>query len=541
MPSTVADSSTGTFAPAPVRAWRIALPQTWIVALAVTAVLGFGFRTLALDAYGFSEDEINKVLAIDAYEHGVFGANAEHPMLMKLAMWASVRGAARWNAIAPPADRVPLETALRLPNALAGTATAVALAGVGLAFFGPTVGITAAMLWALDPNATAINRLGKEDSFLLLFFLLAVWAYEHGKRVGAVEPARATRWYTTSGALFGLMLASKYMPHFLGLYALFNVLVDRQPGANKPDKPKYYAAMAATFVAANFALFLPGTWRSLSSYVHGGTLIHHGYAFAQHLYVTDVPISPLGVPVTFYLQFLLTKVPLVVLAAAGLGLVELLRHRHERGIVWLRLFLVLLIVPYSLMAAKFLRYTLPMLALVDLLAALGMAGLLDRIQQARWPHQARALVGAAALTFLFASVFPIQLAAAPFYSLQQNTLGRWWAEPGTVFSEETYDYGVREAVAAIAREARPGAVIVSDASAVVGHYLAQAGRPDLRSRPLSSGGIPAHGERWVIVQDAHIYFENQATVAQLRARLAPWLELRMRDTLALQIFRLYDR
>jgi 4-amino-4-deoxy-L-arabinose transferase-like glycosyltransferase len=538
MRSIVAESASGSFTPTASRdVWQYALPQTWVVALAVIVVLAIGFRTLALDAYGLSEDEVNKVRAIEAYRQGVFSANAEHPMLMKLTMWASVEVASLWNRIAPAADMVSLESALRLPNAIAGAATAAALAGVGLVFFGPAVGFTAGLLWALDPNATAINRLGKEDSFLLLFFLLAIWAYEHAKRVGATEPSRATPWYTASGALFGLMLASKYMPHFLGVYALFNVLADRRPGDNKPHKPKYYGAMAGAFLAANFALLLPDTWRALLHYVQGGTLIHHGYMYAQQLYVNDVPVSPLGVPVTYYLQFLTTKVPLVVLACAGLGFVELSRHRGERGALWLRLSLALLVVPYSLMAAKFLRYSLPMLALVDLLAALGVVALLDRLQQSRWSPTARGLMGAAALTLVFASLFPVQLAIAPFFSLQQNSVGRLLGTPATAFPEETYDYGVREAVAAIAREARPGAVIASDASAVVSYYLAASGRTDLVSQSLSAEGLPAGPvERWVLVQDAHIYFENQAIVEQLRASVTPWRELRMRDALAVQIF-----
>lgn len=543
MSLTVAESTSGRFTPAArPEAWRYALPQTWVIALAVIVVLAIGFRTMALDTYGLSEDEVNKVRAIEAYRQGIFAANVEHPMLMKLAMWASIEGAGLWNRIVPAGDALSLESALRLPNAIAGAATAAALAGVGLVFFGPAVGFTAGLLWALDPNATAINRLGKEDSFLLLFFLLAVWSYEHAKRVGAAEPQRATPWYTASGALFGLMLASKYMPHFLGVYALFNVLADRRPGDNKPHKLKYYGAMAGAFLAANFAVLLPDTWRSLLHYVQGGTLLHHGYLYAQHLYVNDVPVSPLGVPVTYYLQFLTTKVPLVVLACAGLGLVALSQHRGERGALWLRISLVLLVVPYSLMAAKFLRYSLPMLALVDLLAALGVVALFDRLQQSRWSPTARGLLGAAALTLVFASLFPILVAAAPFYSLQQNSVGRLLGAPATSFPEETYDYGVREAVQAIAREARPGAVIVSDASAVVSHYLASSGRTDLVSRSLSAEGLPPGPiERWVLVQDAHIYFENQAVVEQLRASVAPWRELRMRDALAVQIFHFHGQ
>lgn len=519
--------------------WGKAASRTWIVALAMAVALAAGFRTIALDTYGFSEDEINKVRAIDAYRHGDFTANAEHPMLMKLAMWGSVEAASAWNRLAPPGDDVALETAIRLPNALAGAATAAALAGVGLVFFGPAVGITAGLLWALDPNATAINRIGKEDSFLLLFFLLAVWAYEHAKRVGSVEPGRAIRWYTASGALFGLMLASKYMPHFFGLYALFNVLADRNPGLNKPNKPKHYAALAAAFLAGNFALLLPGTWQSLLHYVQGKRLLHHGYQYASQLYVTDVPISPLGVPPTYYLDLLATKVPVFVLLAAFAGLVEIVRRRRDRGAIWMRVFLLMLIVPYSLMAAKFLRYALPMLALVDLAAALGLVTLAERLGTGRKERSLRVALGTIGLAFVVGSLWPIQISAAPFYSLQQNSLGRLVDRPAARFPEETYDYGVREAVAAIAREALPGAVIVSDASAVVEHYLEVYGRPDVRSRSLSAHGLPV-GARdvWVLVQDEHVYFENEAVIEHLRRASVPWREIRARGALALQVFHL---
>lgn len=520
-------------------AWPRVWPHAWTVALAVAVVLGIGFRTMALDTYGFSEDEVNKVRAIEAYRHGVFEANAEHPMLMKLAMWASVAGAETWNRVVPARDVLSPEAALRLPNAIAGAATAGALACIGLLFFGPSAGMAAGLLWALDPNATAINRIGKEDSFLLLFFLLAVASYEYAKQIGTDDTRRATPWYTVAGALFGLMLASKYMPHLLGLYALFNALADRRPGANKPHKLKYYGAMAAAFLAANFALLLPSTWSSLGQYVQGRRLLHHGYLYAQQLYVTDVPVSPLGVPATFYLDFFLTKIPLVVLAAALIGGIELLRRRSERGSLWLRLSLVLLIVPYSLMAAKFLRYTLPMLAMIDLLAAIGIAAIVERLSRVRWVHAERSAVAAVIVALVCVLLFPIQMAAAPFYSLQQNSLGRLLSGPATRFPEETYDYGVREAVTAIARVAKHRAVIVSDASAVVSLYLERSGRVDLQATSLSSDGLPQHArETWVLVQDAHVYFENQSIVDQLRRSAVPWREIRMRGALALQVFRL---
>src|SRR5262249_16925125 len=92
--------------------------------------------------------------------------------------------------------------------------------------------------------------------------------------------------------------------------------------------------------------------------------------------VIDVPISPLGIPITFYLHLLRTKIPLIILATMVPGLVEMVRRQHERGFVLLRILAMFLLVPYSLMATKFLRYSLPMLATIDLIATVGLiAGL----------------------------------------------------------------------------------------------------------------------------------------------------------------------
>ena len=63
-----------------------------VVAVLVLLVLvGFGFRVWQLGAIGFAEDEVNKVEAVRAYERGDITANAEHPMLMKVLMFASVK------------------------------------------------------------------------------------------------------------------------------------------------------------------------------------------------------------------------------------------------------------------------------------------------------------------------------------------------------------------------------------------------------------------------------------------------------------------
>jgi 4-amino-4-deoxy-L-arabinose transferase-like glycosyltransferase len=526
-----------------IERFAISRAKVRVIALAVVTSLAFGYRAVALSTYGLSEDEVNKVRAIEQYRHGHFGANAEHPMLMKLAMWGSVELAGAWNHVAPTGQTVAIESAIRLPNVLAGTLTALVLFALAETLFGTGVAFVASLLWAIDVNAIAINRIGKEDTFLLFFFLLAMWCYERAKRQGATDPIGAQRWYGLSGASFGLMLASKYMPHYLGIYAFFNVITGRNPGANRPNKVRYYGTLLATFVAANLAVLMPETWQYCVQYVQGTNLVHHGYLYAGQLYVTNIPISPLGVPATFYLRLLATKVPLAVLGATVAGLVELVRRRRERGFVLMRVWLVFVLIPYSLMAAKFMRYALPLFAAIDLVAAVGFIAGVGWLLRKGWLSRVtRVTVSLLAVVVSISALAAGLQSARPFYSLFRNAVGERVGAAGETFPEETYDYGVREAVAAIAETAEPSAFVVSDAPAVVAYYLKTGGRTDLQVRSLSGQGIP-YGRRpsWVIVQDDHATFENRDVVEQLRRRSMPWREFRAGDALAAQVFRIPGR
>jgi dolichyl-phosphate-mannose-protein mannosyltransferase len=528
-------------------ATRVTVSLPWararIFVLAVATVLAAVVRVGALATYGLSEDELNKVHAIEQYRSGHFGANAEHPMLMKLAMWGSVDLAQAWNRVAPANHAMSIETAIRLPNAVAGAVTTLALYGVADLLFGGAAAVVVSLIWAFDVNAIAINRIGKEDTFLLLFFMLAMYCYERAKRTGITDLEIAQRWYTASGAAFGLMLASKYMPHYLGIYALFNTLTDKNPGPNKPNPTRHYGAMLAAFLAANVVVLSPETWRYCLSYVQGGMLAHHGYLYAGQLYITNVPVSPLGVPVTYYVRFLATRVPLVLLAALVPGVIEMIRRREQRGFVLLRVLTVFLLVPYSLMAAKFLRYSLPILATLDLVAAVGLVAGVGWLMRKGWlSAMTRTTVSVLALVVFAGSLVYAQQDAAPFYSLFQNAIGTRVDKERSAFPEATYDYGVREAVQTIAAASGPSAAIVSDAPAVAAYYLQRNGRPDIMARSLSAAGLaPGAAEVFVIVQDEHTTFENRLLVEQLRTSRKPWKEYRADGLVAAQVFRLAGR
>jgi hypothetical protein len=495
----------------------IELSRTAILALVVSVALPI--RLVGLGASGFSEDEINKWNAIHSYSAGDFSANGEHPMLMKLAVWASVSAGRAWNARLPAgaALAIPPEAALRLPNAVAGAATAAVLFLLGEALFGTAIGAWAGGLWALDVNAAAINRIGKEDTFLVFFLLLGAYLYERGPR-----------FFNRSGGAFGLMLASKYMPHFFGLHALFAFAANPRRRLSAPARrPSFYVAMGAAFFAANVAVLLPSTWRYVLGYAGGSAVKHTGYMFAGALHVNAMETSPWGLPPWFYVTYLAAKVPLVVLAASAAGIAWVWRHPGERGAVFIRIFLVLTLLPYSLVSGKFVRYMLPVLAVLDLAAAVGIVTLLRRTA-------APALAGATVVALLAVNV----AASAPHYALARNAIGAMLGPPGSLFpDDEFYDAGVREAVQAVSRVAPAGSVICSDAPAVVRAYLNAADRRDVTSCSLSRDGVPMRPvDTWIIQQDGHVYFENAATLEAIRRRMAPAAEFRAGDAVAARLY-----
>jgi hypothetical protein len=339
------------------------------------------------------------------------------------------------------------------------------------------------------------------------------------------------------------------MPHYFLLHLLFTS-ADPDP-RNKPHWFRFFGAMGLVFLIANFALLLPARWSYLHGYVHGEMQQHSGYFFAQHVYSNGVSASPFGTPVWFYVTALVTKIPLFTLALIALGIVQMVVHRRDRGHVFLRVFLVFALLPYSFIASKFLRYMLPVFAMLDIVAAVGVVWLIGFVRRLlaqcstrTWSTWRPRIAMGAIVVASIVDPMSALVASAPYYSLHQNALAARLFAPGSLFpDDEFYDAGVREAVRDIARVAAPGAVIVSDATKVVNVYLERAGRTDIQSLSLSAHGVPAtprgtvSPETWVVAQDAHTYFENQAVLTQIRARSMPTREYHVGGGVAVQVFR----
>jgi hypothetical protein len=543
----------------------------WIViaSLAVLIIVGLWFRVNRLAAIGFAEDEVNKVDAVHAYQHGDITANAEHPMLMKALMFFSM------TRLAGP-GKLPAEFALRLPNAIFGALTVIPLFLLTAAFFDRWTGLIAAALWAVGVNAITYNRIGKEDTLLVFFMLFAFYFYLRAKQTDTRDVPRRKRNYLLAGVSFGLMLASKYFPHYFGLNQLYHHnfhVRKRGPGEPAGKTPGlFYLAMLVAFLIANPPVLLPHVWSYLNAYMGEKLLVHTGYLFADHLYKNNVSRSPFwGTPMYFYVLYMAIKIPLLVLGSFVAGFVVAVKRRRHPGYAFALFMFLFWIIPYSLVGAKWLRYTLSLMPFVYMLAAIGVVELirfagrrlgfeaepiyspspvgrgvggegLDAPKPSPQPSprgSGRRAVAVTLIVGVFVGV-PGWLAykANPHYALYTNALAA--DKVGYFFPhDEFYDDGLREAIKFVCDTAPPGAIIAHETPAATRYYLEQFRRTDLNSKAISAPDFEVtkiSGPAYFIVQRGRTYFENRDKLAYIRANFRKVHEVSVNGMAAAEVF-----
>jgi len=234
-----------------------------------------------------------------------------------------------------------------------------------------------------------------------------------------------------------------------------------------------------------------------------------------------------GTPVYFYALFLAIKVPLSVLAAAAIGLVVSARRWRQPGHAFVLFMLFFWIVPYSLIGAKWARYTLSVMPFVYMIAAVGIVWMLKWGSEIvrNWSRDRAVQLAAAAVLIVAFVVLPAWTAYAngPHYNLYTNALGAGRA--GYYFPhDEFYDDGLREAIKYVCDTAPQGALLVNETPGVVRFYLEKYRRTDLQSRVLSDPAFTITGDEpqaYVIYQKGRTYFENQEELKTVLARYRP--------------------
>ena len=502
-------------------------------ALLVLIVAGFGFRVSGLSAEGLSEDELNKLNAVADYRaNGLTGANGEHPMLMKAFQATSIILAEHWNnssfVAARPADRIAPETALRLPGAIIGSLTTLLIFLIASELFGVEVALIAAALWAFDPSAIGLNRIAKEDTFLVFFFLLANVFWLRGQRVAEGTDRSPNKYYWATAASYGAMVASKYVPHLfvisLCYYWMFQNLPETRWRLGKKRLIKFFLIMGLVFLILSPTVLLPETWRQMGLFAGGKRIGHDGYEFMNTLYPQRLDAWLRGIPVYFYLVFTAVKLPLLTVLSFLAGLPLLFRRKLGDGRYFILFWFLLWIVAFCFPGGKFTRYYTTVLPAVLLTSALGIQfvgrWLANHLAGDGLKHYVPACL--AVLVIAGAVINSVQV--APHFRLFTNSIGGGPARAGYYFPhDEFYDASMRDVIAEIAVHARQGARVVSESPSLAAYYAERAQRPDLLCLSLSDPEALKQVEAgdFIIIARGRRYFSNDAIITTLHDRATP--------------------
>ncbi len=522
--------------------WLASVEWSVVGTLAILIVFGFGLRVSGLSAIGFAEDEMNKLNAVRSYERGDISANAEHPMLMKALMFGSLKASEAWQELT--GSSVTNEFALRLPNVIIGALTVIPLFLLTTVYFDRWTGLLAAGFWAFGINAITLNRIGKEDTLLVFFMLFAFYFYARAKQISPGDVPLRRRNYILSAISFGLMLASKYFPHYFGLNALFHHkfhLRKAEPGEPSGKTPSiFYLVIPIAFLIANPPVLLPQVWEYLNAYMGERLLVHTGYLFGGELYLNNMSATPFwGTPLYFYLLFLAIKIPLLVLGGFLIGLFVSIKKWRHTGHAFVVFMFLWWIVPYSLIGGKWLRYTLSLLPFIYMLAAVGVVALIGVASSVfRNFERATPIVAAVAVLVFIGLPALTAYAHGPHYALYTNALGA--GKAGHFFPhDEFYDDGLREAVKFVCDVAPRDAVIAHETPAATRYYLESFGRPDLQSHPISAADFDPRtlpSTTYIIVQRGRTYFENREKIQFVRANVTKIHEVSIEGLTAAEVF-----
>lgn len=521
--------------------------------LSMFVLAGLGFRTVGLSKEALSEDELNKLNAVSEYRaRGLTSANGEHPLLMKAALTVSVIACERWNSLAfvsaHPELNIPVETSLRIPGALLGALSAVLIFLIAMELFGLEVGLISAALWSFDPLTISFNRIAKEDTFVVFFFLLMNVFWLRGQRVAESHTHRnPDRYYWAAAASFGAVMASKYVPQLLGIpigyYYVFQGIPATRWRLGKKKFLKFFAVMGIAFLVFNPTILLPDTWRTIAKFANSKLMSHDSYEFMGQLYPHRVFDWLRGEPWYFYFVMLGVKLPLAAIIAFAGGLVLLFRRATGDGRYFLLFWLFYWGLTFVFTGGKFTRYATSLMPAVIITAALALqfggraAGRLFRklSDQATIGIYARAaIVSFAIITTMWSAA-----GASPHFRLYMNSVSGGSQSAGAYFpQDEFYDAYMFDAMKEIVARAGPGARVGTEIPLLADYYAKRAGRADLSCLEFSARADLEKLVEGDFLIDARgrTYFSNQAMLTRLRKAAGPAFTVSVGSTAAADVY-----
>lgn len=524
-----------------------------MITLVVLVLGGFAFRARGLGVEGFADDELNKLDAVQEWRtKGLTGANGEHPFLMKAVIAASVITAEKWNSTGLVRTHsselsIPVETAVRLPNVIVGSLTTFLIYLVISELFGGEIALLAAALWAFDPIAIGFNRIAKEDTMLLFFFLLANFFWLRGQRVAESEPKRnPSPYYWATAVAFGAMVASKYLPQYIAIsvsyYWVFQNIPETRWRLGRLRILIFFVIVGIAFAVFNPPIFLPSTWHEILHFT--SRMSRDSYEFMGRLYPHEVGSWFRGLPWYFYGLFFAVKLPLLTLAGLVIGLPLLFRRKLGDGRYFL-LFWMFFWLQFTISGSKFTRYTTFVLPAAYATSAIGAYYVIRfvarKCAEFVGNDDLRVYLKAALASVVVIFSVLASASALPHYRLFTNMLGGGAAKGGAYFTQDDlYDAEIKQVIKLIALQARPGAHVASETPTVCAYYAGLSQRPDLVCGSLSDAAVVrglGDGDYVVWAHGRH-YFSNDAVLAELSKSGPPNFSVPLGRINAADVYRL---
>jgi len=519
--------------------------RSCVFILVIFLLIGFGLRVYHLGTESLGEDEFNKLETVQEYRtRGLSGKNGEHPFLMKGLQTVSVIAADKINSAF--SFSISEEAALRFPVALLGTLTVLLIFLFVSELFGRGIGLISAALWAVEPMAIGFDRVAKEDSLVLFFFLLCALFLVKSQTKAEHRAATWIRYFWGSAASFAALMASKYNPFYLsiigGYYNTFLNLPNKKWNVGGRRWIIFFVIMGITFLILNPTILLPDTWREMLKFSSESRIGHDSYEFMGTLYPHKFTDWLNGVPWTFYFVFIAVKSSLLILIFFAIGLPLMLRRRMGDGRFFVILWAFLWFVPFTVMGGKFTRYFTFAEPLILITSAVGFYFSVRWLSEKLTVGSRIAVFSQAALFALFlAAPLTNALSATPHFRLFTNSLGGGGKAAGSYFPhDEFYDLSTRDIIQAIEPLAIDGAIVGCEAPELFDYYDAKNKGKDLTFVSLSDRSAVAKlrtGD-FIVSTSGRRYFSNSAYEEYLSDNSVPVGEIKVAGVTSARIYRL---
>lgn len=529
--------------------------RTVTAVLCIFLLIGFGLRAFDLSAESLGEDELNKLETVNEYrEKGLTGRNGEHPFLMKGMQTVSLSIAGKLNdaffTTSPTQSsngfKISDEAALRMPTAVIGTLTILALFLLVREMFGSSLALISAALWAVDPNAVGFDRIGKEDSFLLFFFLLAGFFWLRSQTAAERGKENHAKYLWLAAAASGAMMASKYLPHLaltgVAYFSIIRAVPSTRWRIGKSRWVLFYLIAGVSFLILNPTVLLPDTWQQMLTFSKEQKIAHDSYEFAGRLYENKMTAWTAGVPWYFFYYFILYKTPVLTLIFAVAGLPHLLSKKLGDGRIFVILWAAFWFLPFTFLGGKFTRYFTSAQPLILILAAVGCFFAARRLARRLFSEEnrLRAVFIRALPAVLVAASLINSVSVAPHYRLFTNQLaGR--SDSRFLFPhDEFYDAGTEAAVLEIAGQGGQPARVAVETPGLFRFYAEKNLIENLSFVPLSDKAQTANLQAGDFIVDVRgrRYFSNEKYLDYLQNASAPVSVIKLGNTTAVKIYRL---